>query len=59
MSRVTLRVPDEQVADIDDLVEDGVFPNRSEAVRAGIRKVLQEHRTQPALLADGGEDSAE
>jgi len=44
MERVTLRVPKEQVEEIEVLVENGEFVNRSEAIRAGVREVLQKHR---------------
>ena len=40
MSRVTVRMPDQQVEEIDELIDAGTFPNRSEAIRAAIRDLL-------------------
>lgn len=42
MQRFSIRLPRQQLAEIDDLVEAGEFPNRSEAVRAAIRRYLNE-----------------
>lgn len=46
MERVTFRLPDEQFRDIEDRVEDGEYPNRSELLRTAVRE----------LLDDGGDD---
>ncbi len=35
--RVTVRLPDDLEADYEDLVDAGVYPNLSEALRAGLR----------------------
>ena len=40
MERVTLRVPDAQVKMLDILVEMGDFPTVSEAIRAGVRDMV-------------------
>ncbi len=41
MPKISVEVPDELLTDLDDHVgEDGKFVNRSEAVRASIRKTL-------------------
>ncbi|WP_302082043.1 ribbon-helix-helix domain-containing protein [Salinibaculum rarum] len=41
MPKISVEVPEELLADIDDHVgEDGKFVNRSEAIRASIRKTL-------------------
>lgn len=42
MERVTLRVPKRQVEEIEDLVENGEFPTRSEAIRTAVREMLNE-----------------
>lgn len=61
MRRVTLRVPEKQVEDVDQLVESGEFPNRSEAIRAAVREMLQERDLEDSRPAyrrartDGGE----
>ncbi|WP_136688813.1 ribbon-helix-helix domain-containing protein [Halorhabdus amylolytica] len=41
MPKISVEVPEELLADLDDHVgEDGKFVNRSEAIRASIRKTL-------------------
>lgn len=41
MAKVSVEVPDELLEDLDDHVgDDGKFVNRSEAIRASIRKTL-------------------
>ncbi|MFB6157507.1 MAG: ribbon-helix-helix domain-containing protein [Haloferacaceae archaeon] len=41
MAKISVEVPEELLADLDDHVgEEGKFVNRSEAVRASIRKTL-------------------
>ena len=41
MSKVSVEIPDELLADLDDHVgEDAKFVNRSDAIRASIRKTL-------------------
>ncbi|WP_058367217.1 ribbon-helix-helix domain-containing protein [Haloparvum sedimenti] len=41
MSKISVEIPDELLADLDEHVgEDGKFVNRSDAVRASIRKTL-------------------
>lgn len=52
MQRVTLRVPKQQLDEIEELVERGVFPNRSEAIRQGIREMLSP-RQQPVRVGTG------
>ena len=41
MSKISVEVPDELLADLDAHVgDDGKFVNRSEAIRASVRKML-------------------
>lgn len=42
MIRVSLRVPRRHVEEIDQLVDEGVLSNRSEGIRAGARRCLQD-----------------
>ncbi|MCX2818525.1 MAG: ribbon-helix-helix domain-containing protein [Halobacteriales archaeon] len=42
MERVTLRIPEQQVKAVEALVEEGEFPNRSEAIRAAVRTMVTE-----------------
>lgn len=46
MERVTLRMPTSMVSDIDNQVDEGLYPNRSEAIRAAVRGEI--------MLAEGG-----
>lgn len=39
MERVSLRMPTAQLEELDQLVEAGEYPNRSEAIRAAVRKL--------------------
>ncbi|WP_231185679.1 ribbon-helix-helix domain-containing protein [Haladaptatus sp. DYF46] len=41
MTKISVEVPDELLSDLDDHVgDDGKFVNRSEAIRASVRKML-------------------
>ncbi|GAB7014259.1 ribbon-helix-helix domain-containing protein [Halolamina salina] len=51
MERVTLRIPRQQVEEVEQMVETGEFPNRSEAIRSAVREMIDENDT-----ADGGRD---
>jgi len=42
MERVTLRAPAQQIESIEQLVDAGEFPNRSEAIRAAIRDLVDD-----------------
>ena len=42
MERVTLRIPKQQIEEVERMVEMGEFPNRSEAIRAAVRTMLNE-----------------
>lgn len=47
MERVTLRIPKQQIEEVEQMVELGEYPNRSEAIRAAVREMLaEEERTQ-------------
>ena len=46
MERVTLRIPKQQVEQVERMVETGEYPNRSEAIRAAVREMLAEHDTE-------------
>ena len=43
MERVTLRIPEQQIEEVEEMVETGEFPNRSEAIRAAVRDMINEH----------------
>jgi Arc/MetJ-type ribon-helix-helix transcriptional regulator len=45
MERVTLRIPKQQIEEVEQMVETGEFPNRSEAIRSAVREMLAEQET--------------
>ena len=42
MERVTLRIPKQQIEEVERMVETGEFPNRSEAIRSAVREMITE-----------------
>lgn len=42
MERVTLRIPKQQIEEVEEMVETGEFPNRSEAIRSAVREMINE-----------------
>jgi Arc/MetJ-type ribon-helix-helix transcriptional regulator len=44
MTQVVARLDDRLAAELDGLVADGVVSNRSEAVRLGLERLVEEHR---------------
>ena len=44
MAQLVARLDDKLVAAIDELVESGVVGNRSEAMRMGLERLVEEHR---------------
>ena len=42
MERVTLRIPKQQIEEVEQMVETGQYPNRSEAIRSAVRDMLEE-----------------
>jgi len=44
MFTVQIRLTGKQIKLIDKLVEEGVYPNRSEAIRDSVRKLINDHR---------------
>ena len=48
MDRVTLRIPEQQIEAVEQLVETGQYPNRSEAIRSAVRDLVdQEYDAEP------------
>ena len=45
MERVTLRIPKQQIDAVEQMVETGQYPNRSEAIRAAVREMLAEEQS--------------
>jgi len=46
MTQVVTRLDDELASKLDRLIAEGVVSNRSEAVRLGLEKLVEEHRRQ-------------
>jgi Arc/MetJ-type ribon-helix-helix transcriptional regulator len=44
MAQLVARVDDRLIAAVDDLVADGVVANRSDAMRVGLERLVEEHR---------------
>jgi Arc/MetJ-type ribon-helix-helix transcriptional regulator len=44
MAQLVTRLDDKLVAAVDELVESGVVGNRSEAMRMGLERLVEEHR---------------
>ncbi|MEF8791108.1 MAG: ribbon-helix-helix domain-containing protein [Haloarculaceae archaeon] len=42
MERVTLRIPKQQIEEVERMVETGKYPNRSEAIRSAVREMINE-----------------
>ncbi len=47
MERVTLRIPKQQIDEVERMVDTGEFPNRSEAIRSAVREMLNEQDAEP------------
>ena len=45
MERVTLRIPKQQIEEVERMVDTGEYPNRSEAIRSAVRDMLAEQDT--------------
>ncbi|ELY40485.1 MULTISPECIES: ribbon-helix-helix domain-containing protein [Natronorubrum] len=48
MERVTLRIPKQQIDEVEQLVDSGEFPNRSEAIRSAVREMINEQQDAPS-----------
>jgi Arc/MetJ-type ribon-helix-helix transcriptional regulator len=46
MAQLVTRLDDKLVAAVDELVDSGVVGNRSEAMRMGLERLVEEHRRQ-------------
>ncbi|KPN29995.1 nickel responsive regulator [Halolamina pelagica] len=52
MERVTLRIPRQQVEEVEQMVETGEFPNRSEAIRSAVREMINENDASEGTSRD-------
>ncbi len=46
MAQVVTRLDDKLTAELDGLVADGIIGNRSEGVRLGLERLIEEHRRE-------------
>jgi Arc/MetJ-type ribon-helix-helix transcriptional regulator len=46
MERVTLRIPKQQIEEVEQMVETGQYPNRSEAIRSAVREMIDEQEPE-------------
>ncbi|MFB6267987.1 MAG: ribbon-helix-helix domain-containing protein [Halodesulfurarchaeum sp.] len=46
MERVTLRIPKQQIEEVEQMVDRGKFPNRSEAIRSAVREMIDEQESE-------------
>jgi len=47
---ITVHLPENFLADLDELVKRRKFPSRSEAIRAAVRELIRKYRKRDALL---------
>ncbi|MEL9989954.1 MAG: ribbon-helix-helix domain-containing protein [Thermoproteus sp.] len=48
MSLISVHVPKRMLEELDELVRRGIYPNRSEAIRAAIRELLYKESLKPS-----------
>ena len=46
MERVTLRIPKQQIEEVEQMGETGQYPNRSEAIRSAVREMIDEQEPE-------------
>jgi Arc/MetJ-type ribon-helix-helix transcriptional regulator len=51
MAQVVTRLDDQLIAEVDELVAGGIVANRSEAVRLGLERLVDEHRRRRVGMA--------
>ena len=49
MRLITLYLPESYLRALDELVRQGYYPNRAEAIRVAVRDLLKRHRTWEKL----------
>ena len=54
MILITVHLTEQQIKMLDHLVERKLFPNRSEAIRYAIRRLIEEYTTNERSSAFGG-----
>lgn len=59
MSLISVHVPKRMLEELDELVRRGIYPNRSEAIRAAIRELLYKESLKPAARQTTAEEIEE
>ena len=59
MARISIRMPDSEVEDLEEIIEDGNYLNRSDAIREAIRGLLREHGVRRREAPNGGQERHE
>lgn len=54
MKLITLYLPPAYIKAIDELVTEGFFPNRSEALRTGIKQLIQDFESCRRIKSEAG-----
>lgn len=55
MERVTFRIPEQQIETLEQMVENGDYPTKSEAVRSSVRELTREYKRRQAELETAAE----
>ncbi|HWQ67622.1 MAG TPA: ribbon-helix-helix domain-containing protein [Methanospirillum sp.] len=53
MQRITIRLPEQQISVLERMVESGMFPTISEAIRDAVRELIEERGSR--FLSDSDE----
>lgn len=59
MSLISVHVPKRMLEELDELVRRGIYPNRSEAIRAAIRELLYKESLTASVRPQKAEDEEE
>ncbi|MFB6490632.1 MAG: ribbon-helix-helix domain-containing protein [Thermoproteus sp. AZ2] len=59
MALISVHVPKRMLEELDDLVRRGIYPNRSEAIRAAIRELLYKESLKAAVKPQAASEAEE
>lgn len=59
MALISVHVPKRMLEELDELVRRGIYPNRSEAIRAAIRELLYKESLKPISKQPAAEEPQE
>ena len=52
MKMITVYVPDRYLCELEELIREGYFPNRSEAIRMAIRDIIKNERAKSKSIME-------